>query len=307
MQRYVAIRLAMVVPVVLLAVTVAFFTLHLIPGDPAELVAGPHASAEAVAHIRESLNLDKPLYVQYVLYFHGLLRGDMGKSNMSGQPVAQEIADRLPTTIRLTFGALLFAVVFGPALGLLAALRQNTIPDYLASATAVAGMSVPAFWLGLMLIFVFAERLRWFPSMGIGSPSSWILPSLTLGVATVGSVARMMRATMLEVLGEDYLATARAKGLSERVILVRHALRNALIPVVTVIGNQIGYLLGGALMVETVFSLPGLGRMMVQAVLSKDYPVVQGGIVVIALMVIVVNLAVDLLYVVLDPRLRSQG
>jgi ABC-type dipeptide/oligopeptide/nickel transport system permease component len=186
----------------------------------------------------------------------------------------------------------------------LSALKQNTIVDYLASAIPIAGMSIPGFWLGLMLMFIFAERLGWLPSMGIGGFRNWILPSVTLGMSTVGTLARMMRTTMLEVLGEQYLVTAQSKGLAKGVIVIRHALPNALIPVVTVLGNQVGYLIGGALIVETVFSLPGLGRMMVDAVLSKDYPVVQGGILVISLLVILTNLTVDLLYGALDPRVR---
>jgi peptide/nickel transport system permease protein len=306
MVTYIGRRLLLIVPLIFAAMTVAFLVLRLIPGDPAELMAGPHASRETVEAMRQQLGLDQPILVQYGVYLQNLLAGDFGRSTINGRPVVDEIGRRLPVTFTLTAGAILFAVVVGPLLGVLAAFRRNSAIDYLLSATAVAGLSVPSFWLGLVLIYIFADQLRWLPSMGIGSLWHWVLPCVTLGITTLGLLARMTRATMLEVMSEPFIWAARSRGVPEWLVVTRHGLRNALVPLVTIVGTQIGYMLGGAMVTETVFSLPGFGRLIVEAVLSKDYAVVQAGIFVTTVLVILVNLLVDLSYFVLDPRVRAK-
>jgi len=301
---YVLHRVLGLIPVLLGVSLLVFAILKFIPGDPARAMAGLDASNEDVENIRHQLGLDRPLYVQYGLFVANALVGDFGNSIRSRRPVSEEIANTMPATVQLALVSMTVATVIGAALGIIAATRQYTIWDGITMVLALLGISVPIFWLGLMLILVFAVQLGWLPAQGRGGPENLILPSLTLGAASAGIIARMMRSSMLEVLRQDYVRTARAKGLGERLVVLRHALKNAAIPAVTVIGLQFGYLLGGAVITETVFAWPGMGRLVVEGIKFRDYPVVQSGILLLALIFSLVNLVVDLLYAYLDPRIR---
>jgi ABC-type dipeptide/oligopeptide/nickel transport system permease component len=285
---------------------VVFVAIRLIPGDPAQLMAGQAATQEVVQQIRQSLGLDQPLPVQYLYFLRNVVRGDLGRSLFNGAPVVEELAQRFPRTVRLALASMAVASLIGIPAGILAATRRSTWVDTAVMLVALAGVSVPVFWLGLNLILLFSVRLQWLPSFGYETWRHLVLPSLTLGAASTAVVARMTRSAMLEVLGQDYVRTARAKGLAERVVVSRHALRNALIPVVTVLGLQLGTLLSGAVLTETVFAWPGIGRLLVEAVLARDYPIIQGATLLIAATFVVLNVAVDVLYGLLDPRIRYE-
>jgi ABC-type dipeptide/oligopeptide/nickel transport system permease component len=302
--RYILKRLLLAVPVLFGVSVVVFVAIRRIPGDPAQIMAGQAATQEVVEEIRRSLGLDQPLPVQYLYFLRNLLRGDLGRSLFNGAPVVEELAQRFPRTVRLAFASLLVATFIGVPAGIAAATHRLSWVDTLVMVLALAGVSVPVFWLGLNLILVFSVRLGWLPAFGYETGRHLILPSVTLGVASAAVIARMTRSSMLEVLGQDYVRTARAKGLPERSVVYRHALRNALIPVVTILGLQLGTLLSGAVLTETVFAWPGIGRLLVEAVLARDYPVVQGTILLIATTFVVLNVAVDILYAFLDPRIR---
>ena len=305
MSSYVRTRLTLAIPV-LLGVSIAVFAmLRLLPGDPAQIMlAESGASAERVAALRQQLGLDDPLPVQYGRFLMGALRGDLGRSILSNRPVTQEIAGQLPSTIELTLAAMAVAIGIGVPLGLLAATHHNGPLDLGAMALALGGVSMPSFWLGVLLILLFSLRLGWLPATGQGGIERLILPAFTLGFGAAAIIARLVRSSVLEVLRHEYITTARAKGLNPRVVLLRHALKNALIPVVTIVGLQFGALLAGTVVIETVFSRPGVGRMVVNAILVKDFPVAQGAILVIATTYVLANLIVDLLYAWLDPRVR---
>ncbi len=293
-------------PVLLGVSVVVFAAIRLIPGDPAQLMAGQAATQEVVAEIRQSLGLDQPLPVQYLYFLRNALRGDLGRSLFNGVPVVEELGQRFPRTVRLALASMLVASLIGIPAGILAATRRQSWTDTAVMAAALVGVSMPVFWLGLNLILVFSVRLAWFPVFGHETWRHLVLPSVTLGTASAAIVARMTRSAMLEVLGQDYVRTARAKGLAERVVVNRHALRNALIPVVTILGLQLGTLLSGAVLTETVFAWPGIGRLLVEAVLARDYPVIQGTTLLIATTFVVLNVAVDVLYGLLDPRIRYE-
>ena len=305
MGTYVRGRLLRAIPVILGVLTLVFMMVHLLPGDPAEAIASqsPGMTQQDVQRIRVQLGLDQPLYRQYLTFLSRLVHGDLGRSIFNGQPVRQMILTQFPSTLELTLAGMSFAIVLGIVLGIASAVRHNSWLDSISMAGALLGVSIPSFWLGLMLIFVFAVRLRWVPVVGGSGISGLILPALTLGFSAAAIIARLVRSSMLEVLGQEYVQTARAKGLAGRTIIVRHALRNALIPVVTIVGLQFGALLGGAVVVEIVFARQGIGRMAVDAILQKDFPVVQGVVLLAALVYVVVNLLVDLLYSLLDPRI----
>jgi ABC-type dipeptide/oligopeptide/nickel transport system permease component len=283
---------------------IIFFLMRLLPGDPARLVAGLLATEEEVQLIRTQLLLDRPVTEQYAHFFKGLIKGDLGTSSRSRKPVLQEITDRLPATIKLAVISMTFAAVLGILSGILAAYFRNTILDYIISVGTVLGVSIPVYWLGLMLIVFFAVRLRWLPAAGSEHLTSYIMPSLTLSFFSLALVARMTRSSMLEVLEEDYIRTARAKGLTEQMMLRFHALKNAMIPIITVLGLQFGALLGGAVLTETVFGWPGIGQLLVNAIFARDYAIVQGVVLVFSFLFITVNLVVDLLYGYIDPRIH---
>jgi peptide/nickel transport system permease protein len=302
--HYVARRLLASVPTLLGVSLVVFMMLRVLPGDPARVVAGLMASEADVEAIRHQLGLDEPGPVQYAAFLARLSHFDLGTSARSGQPVLNEVASRLPWTVELAVTSIAVAALLGISAGLLAALHHNGRLDALISALMLFGVSMPAYWFGLMLIVVFAIKLRWLPAAGSQDPGAWILPTLTLAAFSVALIARMTRSTMLEVLHADYVRTAHAKGLVGGAIVYGHALRNAMLPVVTVVGHQFGTLLGGAVLTETVFGWPGMGQLLVDALFARDYPVVQGIVLTFSALFILVNLAVDLLYGVIDPRVH---
>lgn len=286
--------------------TVVFLLLWVLPGDPAEtILAGSGASRAEIAQIRQQLGLDDSLPVQYGRYLANTIQGDLGRSLFSNRPVSLTIAEQLPATLELAAAALLVAVIVGLSLGILAALRANTWVDQMARGVAIIGVSIPVFWSGLLLIWVFSVGLRWLPATGADDWRHLVMPAVVLGLASAGPIARLMRASLLNVLQADYITMAQAKGLPGATVIRRHALRNALIPAVTLIGLQAGFLLGGTVITEAVFARPGLGRLVVEAILWKDLPVIQGVVLLIAATYVIINLTVDLITLALDPRLRS--
>ena len=306
MHKYIFKRILMMIPVVIGVSLLVFMVLKMTPGDPARVVAGAEADEATVAQIREELGLNKPVLQQYVDYMAGMLHGDMGNSYTTGKPVFSEILSRMPTTFTLAFAGVLVAVLIGIPLGIISATKQYSILDNISTLLALTGVAMPNFWLGLMLILVFALQLGWLPSGGATSWQGYILPAVTLGVGATANFMRTTRSSMLEVIRQDYIRTVRAKGANEQRVILRHALRNALIPVITVIGLQIGTLLGGAVVNETVFSLPGVGLLMINSINKKDEPVVLGCLITFAVVFSLVNLFVDILYAYIDPRIKSQ-
>jgi ABC-type dipeptide/oligopeptide/nickel transport system permease component len=302
--RYLGRRILVTLPTLWLVTVVVFSMVRLLPGDPAETIAGLHATQESVAGLREELGLDRPLLVQYWQFLTGLLRLDLGRSTMSRAPVVDELRPRLPVSLTLAVASMGVAVTVGVLLGVLAALRRRTWVDYLAMTTSVAGLSTPTFVLGLLLILVLSVQWRLLPATGAATWWHYVLPALTLGLPAAAVVARMARSSLLEVLRQDFVRTAWAKGLPGRAVVYRHALKNALIPVITISGLQFGQLMGGAVVVESVFGLPGLGKLLVDRVLGRDYPVIQGVVLVAAAGFVLTNLLVDLVYSVVDPRIR---
>lgn len=304
MFRYFVMRLLGLVPTMFLVTVCVFFFVHLLPGDPAQLAAGPEADEETVRMVRERLGLDRPLPEQFVLFVKKTVTGDFGISIRSQRPVIDEVADRFGPTLLLTVAAMAWAVVFGLLVGIVSAVKRGRWPDRLGMAFAVSGISMPPFALGILLMEVFSVWLGWFPTVGAESWRHYVLPSITLGAGVAAVMARFTRSALIEVLSEDYVRTARAKGLPARQVLSRHALRNALIPVVTMMGLQFGFLLGGSIVVEKVFNWPGMGRLLVDAVEMRDYPVMQTCVLLFSMEFLLINLAVDLLYGWLNPSIR---
>jgi peptide/nickel transport system permease protein/oligopeptide transport system permease protein len=304
MLQYVIKRLFSIIPVLIGISLLLFLMLRMLPGDPAQVLAGEMATQEEVEIIRHQLGLDRPIYTQYAFFLSRLSRFDLGRSARTQNPVTEEIWARLPNTMLLAIVAITLACLIGIPAGIISALRPYSLLDYTITVTALFGISMPVFWLGLMLVVVFAVWLNWLPAGGIGTWKHVILPSFTLASFVVAFIARMTRSTMLEVLSQDYTTTARSKGLKEKVVVVKHAFRNALIPIITVVGLQFGMLLGGAVLTETVFAWPGLGRLIVDSIRARDYPMIQGAILVFGLLYILVNLAVDIIYAYVDPRIR---
>jgi peptide/nickel transport system permease protein len=303
--EFVARRLLHTALVTLGVVTLVFVALRL-SGDPAATMLPGDASVDELRHLRRTLGLDQPLHVQYVAFLGSAVRGDFGESFRHQQPAFGLVLERLPATLELAFAALLLAVVVALPLGIVAALYRGRAADVLAMGFAVVGQATPYFWMGIMLILVVSVELAWLPTSGRGSWSHLILPAITLGTHFAASLARLTRTSMLEVLGQNFVTTARAKGLGEPRVVLAHALKNAAVPVVTLIGLQFGMLLGGAVVTETIFAWPGVGRLAVQSIFVRDYPVVQAGVLVLALVFVAINLAVDLLYGTLDPRIRDE-
>lgn len=298
-------RLLLLVPTVLGVLTLVFFLVHLIPGDPVELMLGETASRADLGQLRADLGLDRPLGEQYARFIGGLSRFDLGRSFFYRKPVIEVIGGALPATALLAAAAMAVAVLVALPLGILAAIRRNSLTDRLTLVGSLVGISMPNFWLGPMLIILFSFRLGWLPVSGKEGAASLVLPALTLGTALAGILVRMTRASMLDVLGEDYLRTARAKGVRPLAVIARHALRNALLPVVTIVGLQFGALLSGAVITENVFAWPGVGTLLIQAITARDYPLVQGCVLVIALCYVAVNFLTDALYALIDPRVRT--
>lgn len=304
MLAYFLRRVAGTIPVLITVSILVFGFVRLLPGDPARLVAGPDASEADVQSVRQELGLDRPIYWQYAHYMADILRGNLGRSSRTRQPVSYEIGQRFMPTFWLTLAAMAWAIVAGMGIGVLSGVRRGRWEDQGGMVLAVSGLSFPPFWLGLLLIDLFAVRLGWLPTGGYERPASIVLPSFTLGLGVAAVLARFTRSAFVEVAAEDYVRTARAKGLPERRVVWTHTLRNALIPVITMTGLQFGFLLGGAVVVETVFAWPGLGRLLVDSISYRDYPVIQAEILLFSLEFILINLAVDLLYAVVNPEIR---
>ncbi|HKQ65221.1 MAG TPA: ABC transporter permease, partial [Methylomirabilota bacterium] len=306
MRRYVVRRLLLLVPVLLGVSVTIFMVLHLSPGDPAEIMLGSQATQADLERLRAELGLNEPLHVQYVHWLGLVVRGDLGRSIWMKRPVLGEVLGRFKATLILTGAGLVLSTVIGLALGIASAVRPNSLLDRLSAVASLFGASMPVFWLGIVLMVIFALWLGWLPASGMFAPYGGgdlrdllvhlALPAVTLAAASVTIIARLTRSTMLETLGQDYIRTARAKGVVERAVVLRHGLKNALIPIVTVVGVQAGYLLGGAVLTETVFAWPGVGTLMVQGILARDFPLVQGCVLVVALSFVLINLVVDLLY-----------
>lgn len=303
MTLFILKRIAQIIPVTLGVTLVVFLIMQMIPGDPALILAGEGASNETVEELRENLGLNKPLYVQYGEYISNLLHGDMGHSLKNKQPVLEEITTRLPITIELALYSIFITIMLGLIAGIISAIRPYSILDAGLMVVALLGISLPSFWLGILLMYVFSVQLQWLPVAGWESAQHIILPAITLGAGGAAIVARMTRSSMLEVVNQDYIRTAKAKGLKGYVIILKHALRNALIPVITVVGLQFGTLLGGTVLVESVFAVNGLGRMIVDAIRTRDIPVVQGGVLVASLIFVIINLFVDILYRIFNKRI----
>ena len=306
MYKYICKRILMMIPVIIGVSLLVFLVLKMTPGDPARVVAGSEADEATVEQSREELGLNKPVLQQYVDYMLNLLHGDMGTSYTTNKPVAEEILARMPTTFILAFAGVFVAVLIGIPLGIISATKQYSILDYISTLLALGGVAMPNFWLGLMLILLFSLKLGWLPSGGGDSWTAYVLPAITLGVGATANFMRTTRTSMLVVIRQDYIRTARAKGAGEGRVVMHHALRNAMIPVITVIGLQIGTLLGGAVVNETVFSLPGLGTLMINAINQKNEPVVLGCLITFAIIFSLVNLLIDILYAFIDPRIKSQ-
>lgn len=304
MFDYLIRRLAGTIPVLLAVSVLVFLFVHLLPGDPARLVAGPDASPQDIAAVRSEMHLDQPLPVQYLHYLVATAQLDLGRSIKTHQTVAELIGERFMPTLLLTVFAMLWSVVVGVAIGVLSGVKRGQWEDQAGMVLAISGVSFPGFWLGLLLIDLFSVRLGWLPTGGYGSWQHFVLPAFTLGVAVAAVTARFTRSAFVEISSEDYVRTARAKGVPERSVVWKHTLRNALIPVITLTGLQFGFLLGGAIVVETVFAWPGLGRLLVDSVAYRDYPVIQAEIMLFSLEFVLINLIVDLLYGLVNPEIR---
>jgi peptide/nickel transport system permease protein len=305
--QYIFRRILASVPTIFLITLMVFSMLHLVPGDPAAIFLGENRSTpELLAQVRADMGLDRPLHVQYLSFVGGIFRGDLGRSLTNKRPVVREIASRFPPTLELTVAALAIAIVLGVGLGILSALKHNTWIDSVAMMVALVGVSMPVFWSSLLLIFFFSVQLQWFPAFGQGGIERLVLPAFALGLVSAATLARMVRSSMLDVLSQDYVRTAVAKGVRPRTVTLRHALKNALIPTITVIGIQFGNLLSGTVITETIFARLGIGRYYVESLLAKDFPVVQSLTLLIAVLYVTINLFVDISYSFIDPRIRYE-
>ena len=303
--KYIIKRLLLAIPTLIGVIVGAFLIMHLIPGDPVEVMLfGTSPTPEQIAEMRATLGLDQPLFRQFTSYMWGVLRGDLGESIQRHAPVAAEIAQRLVPTLQLTFAGMGIAIVFGFSMGIIASLRPNSWIDNVAMGAANLAVAVPAFWLGILLILLFALNLGWFPATGQGGGKRLVLPALSLGIGYSAIIARLVRANLIQVLEKEYILTARSKGLIERLVLFRHALKNALIPVITMIGLQFGNMMASAVVIETLFARMGIGRLLVLAILQRDYPLIQGSILVFGIIYIISNLVIDVLYSLVDPRIH---
>ncbi|MFZ2958495.1 MAG: ABC transporter permease [Candidatus Ozemobacteraceae bacterium] len=309
MLEYTLRRIVGTIPVVLGILAISFFVLYLVPGNPAETLAGPRADADAIARIAHEMGLDQPLHVRFFGYIGKMMRGDLGRSAINDRPVLTSIIEKFPYTLKLSILAMIVSIISGLVAGIIGALRRGTFIDRLCTVFSVSGISVPIFLTGLVLLYVFAVKLRWLPISADNCPHPWmglILPAITLGIRSGAFLARIVRSSLIEVLNQDYIRTARAKGLSPWRILTRHALLNALIPIVTVIGLDISSFLNGSVIVETIFGIPGLGRFTMESILKRDYPVIQGIVLFAALVFVTINLVIDLLYAWINPRIRDE-
>ncbi|KPU27569.1 peptide ABC transporter [Caloranaerobacter sp. TR13] len=306
MHKYILRRLLLLIPVILGVTFIVFSIMYLTPGDPAQIILGESAPPEKVAQLREEMGLNDPFIIQYFRFVKNGLKGDFGRSYSTRRPVFSEIFARFPATLKLTIAGVLVAIIIGIPVGIISATKQYSLFDNVSMIGALLGVSMPNFWFGLMLVLVFSVMLGWFPSGGDNGLASLVLPAITLGTSAAALITRMTRSSMLEVIRQDYIRTARAKGVLEKKVINKHALKNALIPIITVVGLQFGYLLGGAVLTETVFSWPGVGRLLVDAIRQKDTPMVLASVVFVSVTFSFVNLMVDILYAYVDPRIKSQ-
>lgn len=304
MLRYTLKRIVGVIPTLIIVITFVFFFVRLIPGDPARMVAGEQATLQDVEAVREQLGLNKPIPIQYINYVGGLLHGDLGTSLRTKRPVITEVAARYGNTMSLTIASLIWSTIVGVLLGVWSGKHRGKWQDFTGMTLAVSGISLPNFWVGFLLIMLFAVKLRWLPTTGAGSWKNLVLPAITLGTSIAAIIARFTRSSIIEVLKEDYIRTARAKGLKEKTVTWGHAFRNSMISVVTVVGLQFGFLLGGSVVTEAVFAFPGLGQLLIESVNYRDYPAIQSLILIFSLQFIIINLVVDILYAVLNPEIK---
>jgi len=304
LYKYILKKIIMMIPVLIGMTIIVFLILHLSPGDPVEMIAGPRASPEVYNNIRTHLGLDQPLIVQYAVFIKNILKGNLGVSILQHRPVIDLIKERLPITLDLGLSVLVVSFLIAVPIGIIAAVHRNTWADYLVMSGALVGISMPTFWFGLILMYIFAYKLRWFPIAGYGTWKHLVLPVVAMSLNDTAITARMVRSSMLEVIKQDYIRTARSKGLAERVVIYGHALKNALIPVITLLGLKIGWILGGSVVIEIVFNRPGIGRLMVDSIFARDYPVVQGSMLVLTTTIILGNVLADVLYAVVDPRIK---
>lgn len=307
MLKYIFKRILLLIPVIIGVAFIVFFLLYITPGDPARIILGDQAPEETVLALREEMGLDDPFLVQFGRYTYNLVvKHDIGKSYVTKRPVMEEILAVFPATLKLAFSAVLLALLVGIPFGIISAVKQYSIFDSVTMVFALVGISMPVFWLGLLLILFFSVHLKWLPSSGYTTISAMILPAIALGAQSVAIITRMTRSSMLEVIRKDYIRTVKAKGQSDTLVIAKHALGNALIPIITIAGLQFGRLLGGAVLTESIFSIPGIGRLMVESIKMRDFPVVQGGVLFVAISFSLVNLLVDMLYAYVDPRIKSQ-
>lgn len=304
MARYIIRRLLGIIPILIVVSIFIFLFVHLIPGDPARLVAGPDASIEDIELIREDLGLNEPIHKQYISFITGIFKLDLGTSMKTKRPVVEELASRFMPTFWLTVYSMIWATIVGLIIGIISSTKRNKWQDHVGMFGAVSGISMPSFWLGLLLIQLFSVKLGWFPTGGLTTWKGYILPAITLGTGVAAVIARFSRSSLMDVMKEDYIRTAYSKGLANRTVLWGHLLKNAMIPVVTMTGLEFGFLLGGSVVTETVFSFPGLGRLLIDSVAFRDYPVIQAGMLLFSLEFILINLIVDVLYGILDPTIR---
>lgn len=308
-------RIALMVPILLLVSMIAFSLIHLVPGDPALVILGPEAPRETVDALRKQMGLDKPLPVQYIAWLSKVVTGNLGQSLVDRQPVIKLIGQRLPATLELAFLTFMVSILIAIPIGIYTAVKRGGAADFVGTVAALAGQSIPHFWLGIMLIMLFSLKLKWLPSSGYvhfwvnpkANLLAMVMPALATGAREAAVTTRYLRSSLLDVLNQDYVRTAKAKGLADRIVIFRHAVRNALIPVITASGLQIASLLGGLVITETIFTIPGFGRLIVDAIFQRDIPVIQGAVLVAAAMVMIVNLLVDLIYTVVDPRIQLDG
>ncbi|MGN1025380.1 MAG: nickel ABC transporter permease [Faecousia sp.] len=306
MLKFIAKRLLVMIPVLIGVTFIIFSMMYITDGDPARMMLGDLATDEEVEALREEMGLNDSFFTQYFNYLGDLLHGDLGTSYATKQPVAAVVAARLPATIKLAFLSCLFAIIVGVSIGIISAVRQYSVVDSIARVVSLLGISLPNFWLALLLMLLFSVKLGWLPASGLYGPAYYIMPMISISAVSIATFARTTRSSMLEVIRQDYIRTARAKGQNEWVIVFRHALKNALIPIITIVGVQFATALGGAVVNEQVFAIPGLGKLMVDSIKSRDFPVVQGGVLIIAFMFSILNLLIDLLYAFVDPRIKSQ-
>ncbi|WP_432402092.1 ABC transporter permease [Wukongibacter sp. M2B1] len=306
MKQYVLKRLLNIIPIMIVVSIIIFMFIHLIPGDPARIIAGQKATLEEIEIMREQLGLNDPYIVQYKDFMVGILTGNWGKSIKTGLPVWEVIMPRMKPTLILAIFSIVWSVIAGISIGVISAIKRGKLIDYIVMIGASSGISLPLFWLGLMLMQIFSVKLGWFPTTGVDSLSSYVLPSITLGAGITAMIARYTRSSMIEILRENYIRTSRAKGLSEIIVINKHALRNSLVDVITIVGLQFGFLLAGSVLVETVFAIPGLGRLLIDSILFRDYTVVQTVMLIFTFQFIIINLIVDVLYGVANPKIRYQ-